>query len=153
MIVDNKRPVRISNFEIGEISAVLGCDRLCSSVGRLLGPGRGGNRPPSDLRQSPLRAGCDLRLLSQLPLADPPRVHHMRTLIQIPPARLAPSLASPFLLQRGNNKWLSPFLLGLQEERRLAAVSSRHHMVEAPPALLTPQVPRHPNERAPARAP
>src|SRR5262245_61059257 len=108
MIMDNKRPARISNFEIGEISAVLGCDRLCSSVGRLLGPGRGGQRPPSDLRQSPLRAGCDLRLLSQLPLADSPRVHHMRTLIQIPPARIAPSLASPFLLQRGNNRWLTP---------------------------------------------
>ena len=65
----------------------------------------------------------------------------------MPPARLVPSLASPFLLQRGNNKWLTPFLLGLQEERRLAAVSSRHHMV-AGARILTPQAPRHPYELA-----
>ena len=33
MIMDNERPVRISNFEICEITAVLGCYRLCCSDG------------------------------------------------------------------------------------------------------------------------
>ncbi len=33
MIMDNERSVRISNFEICEIAAVLGCDRLCCSDG------------------------------------------------------------------------------------------------------------------------
>jgi len=31
MIMDNERPVRISNFEICEITTVLGCYRLCCS--------------------------------------------------------------------------------------------------------------------------
>jgi hypothetical protein len=33
MIMDNERPVRISDVEICEITAVLGCYRLCCSDG------------------------------------------------------------------------------------------------------------------------
>ncbi len=33
MIMDNERPLRISNFEICEITAVLGFYRLCCSYG------------------------------------------------------------------------------------------------------------------------
>ena len=72
----------------------------------------------------------------------------------MPPARLVPSLASPFLLQRGNNKMADPFFISsrtFRKKRRLAAVSSRHHMV-AGARILTPQAPRHPYELAPARA-
>ena len=42
MIMDNERPVRISNFEICEITAVSGCYRLCCSDGGSCGS-RGGN--------------------------------------------------------------------------------------------------------------